>query len=629
MPVPQSHPSSEPRPAAPQPSIGRGTPRTIWGMLSAELLTLLLVSGSALVVIIAFGLAMQPLAAGRVGVGDAVRFAALLTVPMLQYAMPFAGGFAATLTYHRFASEREATACASSGIPHRTLLAPALALGGLLGVGMFAMGVEVIPRFLRTAEALVARDVGNMIITPLQLGRSVRVDDLDIRAGEVVSLGPDTARGVTQHLAMFDVFATRVDPEGQSNMFVSAERVDLWVYEQDEGSAMAEGGSATTITDEGFIAGPTAVAVLQLAFTNASGQMPDGAVVGETLILNPIRVPTTLSDNVKFLTWRAMDRALAEPRRMSRIDRDSRRLAALLSRQAARDILSDELATLGTITLRRYEQETLTIGAFDAAGRPIPDGIELRPIAEQPGSFTLHPKGPAPLTVLWRDGDDEHRVQRPAAATLSFDALDQRTGEPLGYIEARLDMQAVSTITGGLAEASTPGALGGERATLRIAALRLASDPTPAIAQQPAEILLNRADAAIELAGLNTDARMAALPASAPAVEIAAAAEQLRKRMERFRNEITSKRNENAAFGVTACLMILLGAILALRMAGSLQLAVYLCSFLPALAAVILISVGERMAFRQGALIGLPMLWSGVVGLAVYALIELRRVGRH
>lgn len=628
--VPSSAGPASERPAPSHtPAVGHRSPRTIWWMLSRELFSLLIVAGTTLVAVIAFGLTMQPLAAGRVNVGDAIRFAAFLTVPMLQYAMPFAGAFAATLTYHRFASEREAVACAASGIPYRQMLAPALLLGSLLGLSMFSLGIEVIPRFLRSAESLIARDVGSMIITPLRLGRTVQVGEMDIRANEVISLGPSPELGITQHLAMFDVFATRVNAAGTSDMFVSAERVDLWVYESEESqSARSAQGSAALITEEGFVAGPTSVAVLQLAFTNASGQMPDGAVTGETLVLNPVRVPTTLSDRVKFLTWRAMDRALAEPRRMNRIDEESRKLAAMLAQRAAQDIIGDELATQGTITLRRYERETLTIGTFDSLNRPIPAGLELRADPALPSGAWLIPTTAAPITIIWREGDIERRVQRPAAARLSLNALDPRTNEPLGYLEARLEMEGVSTITG-----SVNPAVGGERASLRIGALRLMNDPYPSLARQPAEVLIQRAESAIELAMPAADqanpASAAVTAASASVSDITKASRDLRERIDKFRREVVSKRNEHAAFAVVTCLMTLLGSILALRLANSLPLAVYLCSFLPALGAVILISVGERLAYRHGPLVGLPVLWSSAVGLALYALIELRRVGRH
>ena len=52
----------------------------------------------------------------------------LAMVPMLQYVLPFAAGFGATLAYHRQTSENELTAAKASGVSHRALLMPALEL---------------------------------------------------------------------------------------------------------------------------------------------------------------------------------------------------------------------------------------------------------------------------------------------------------------------------------------------------------------------------------------------------------------------------------------------------------------------------------------------------------------------
>ena len=109
-------------------------PATIWKFLSWDLWKRILLTASILVTVIAFAAAIRPLADGKVGAVDALRFMGLAIVPMLQFALPFAAGFAATLTYHDFASDNEAMACSAGGISYKAMLGPAaftgLALAG-------------------------------------------------------------------------------------------------------------------------------------------------------------------------------------------------------------------------------------------------------------------------------------------------------------------------------------------------------------------------------------------------------------------------------------------------------------------------------------------------------------------
>src|SRR5690606_1758068 len=101
-------------------------PFILWRYLTAELLRTLALLAGGLILLVSFAAAIRPLAKGDVGLGDAIRLMGLLSIPMSQFALPFAAGFAATIVYHRFASDNEATACRASGIPQRAILMPAV-----------------------------------------------------------------------------------------------------------------------------------------------------------------------------------------------------------------------------------------------------------------------------------------------------------------------------------------------------------------------------------------------------------------------------------------------------------------------------------------------------------------------
>ncbi len=79
---------------------------------------------------------------------------------------------------------------------------------------------------------------------------------------------------------------------------------------------------------------------------------------------------------------------------------------------------------------------------------------------------------------------------------------------------------------------------------------------------------------------------------------------------------------------VAGLVMIVTGAVTALRLRGKLPLTVYLWSFFPALATVLTISSGQQMVEPMGN-VGLILLWGGVAALAAYSMVAYRVVCRH
>ena len=83
-----------------------------------------------LVVVIAFGATIKPLSNGGLLTGwDTLKYLALAIVPMLQFALPFAAAFAATICLHRMAQDNEIIAMSVSGQSYTKLLAPMAFLG--------------------------------------------------------------------------------------------------------------------------------------------------------------------------------------------------------------------------------------------------------------------------------------------------------------------------------------------------------------------------------------------------------------------------------------------------------------------------------------------------------------------
>jgi hypothetical protein len=103
---------------------------------------------------------------------------------------------------------------------------------------------------------------------------------------------------------------------------------------------------------------------------------------------------------------------------------------------------------------------------------------------------------------------------------------------------------------------------------------------------------------------------------------------ELRRRIADLMREVTSKQHERFASAAACLVMILTGAVMAIKLRAKLPLAVYLWAFFPALATVITISAGQQMIHAKG-LAGIPVMWAGVAGLAAYTFVQFRQVARH
>jgi hypothetical protein len=79
---------------------------------------------------------------------------------------------------------------------------------------------------------------------------------------------------------------------------------------------------------------------------------------------------------------------------------------------------------------------------------------------------------------------------------------------------------------------------------------------------------------------------------------------------------------------LTACLLLTLGALLAMRLKGSLPLTVYLLAFLPAIINLVMISAGEQF-LRDGRVLGSAVMWSGNALMIVLCALTYRQLTRN
>lgn len=572
--------------------LGRSS-RTLWRYSLVELWRLIFLTTAVLVAVIAFAAAIKPLADGKIGPLDMLMFMGLAVVPMMEFALPFAAGFGATLAYHRLAQDNELVAAHASGVSHRSVLLPAIVSGLLLSTILFGLTQLAIPRFLRAMESMVTQDLTKILISSVERGESVELDGKMIYADAVRKIENPTG-GAQQQLLMTRVVAVDRDDDGTLKSDVTASVGHMWLYPGGRRDDDARGTVRRADEDAGM-----AVVQLDKAVHASKGK---SVSIGSNLRV-VLPAASTFRDDPKFLTYWELEALREHPERMNFVERRRRDLAFHLGERLTTDTIRERLSASGIVQFLDEQGEMITVRASGAEwdGKrwvltPPTEG-GLVEVGQLRSHDPLNPDGGA-QELRWS-------VRRAAFRTW-MGAEDPSKRE----LSLRLELDG-ATLTSRGAEAST------ERVKLPIGNLALSNSPLDELldAQKTsAAKLLEIVKPRVE--GENADQFLA------PPYH------DLDRTIARLHREITSKQHERWAMSAACLVMVVSGAVTAVTLSQSLPLTVYLWSFFPALATVILISSGQQITHDKGP-IGLLVLWGGVAAFGLYALAAYWKLARH
>lgn len=562
-------------------------PWTIWRYTFLELFRLLLLTTAILVAVISFAATVRYIADGRLGPVETIRYMLLAMPPMLQYALPFAAGFAATLTYHRMGQDNELTAAAASGISHRALLLPALAAGLILTLTLTWMTGRIIPGFLREMERIITRDAAKFVAATIQSGRPLEVNDMRIHADTVRHIPSNPDHNAYETLLLTGVLALVLDESGQIQKEYAASQATV-EFSRDQNDE-AEGITRV------------AMVLRQQQLTTLSG----GAVntLSATQGAFFLTLPGLFDDDPKFLTTRQLLELPQNPDRLNVIGMRKHDLAVHLAERYTITALATALNSQGAARLIGPADETCILkaagirwnsgeGRHELIGRPgAARGIEVELYG--PGSARSNrPLDPASATRL-----------SATAGGLKSDIGKDRTVRRLSLT---LELESFA--------ATRETERGGERTSKSIQGLSPAIDPLAELLKKPSKDLLTESNQRIAAAGRDEF--------------LEGPTNDLTKRLVKLGREVVGKHHERMAMSWACLVMVLTGALTAMRLGSSLPLTVYLWSFFPALLTVLTISAGQQMT-RQMGLGGLVVLWAGVGLLVAYAAGAFWLVRRH
>ncbi len=539
--------------------------RLLTRYLAGEFLKTILLTTLILVAVIAFGTAIKPLSRNLLGGADILKYVFFAAIPMMEYALPFAAGFGATLVMHRLATDNEILAMGASGLSPSRIFRPIFVLAAVLLLVMLALVEFLVPMFWSRMESLLAHDVTRLLASAVERGEAFSMGDTRIYADDVlVQEAPDGSTADTR-LVLVGVAALQLDSAGRPETEFTADYATMDLYRLDGRSVLKLVLGDATL----FRAGDATLVRLPTA-------EPRAIDLGRGFRLG-----------VKMLTLPEMYRIKAEPTRFPGLGDSVARLEELLHRDATHRLLADAFATGESVELRDVardaawrirSQEGVTFeeGVFTIA-RPsvemvFPDGR----IARATGSGLR-------LMESWRDGEavfdaellDPVAVEEPAAGGRVFPAKIRNLVVPAG----RVDFD----------ETATPADIVATARSLDVDSIASAS---------------LRAKFEAELASHERSARNLIW-------------------------DIDGRMQQRLAQACMGPLLLILGSVLAVLMRNSPPLTVYVFAFIPAILDIVLISGGEQLLRREPDFWGYLLIWSGNLILGGTCLVAWSRLRRN
>lgn len=324
-----------------------------------ELLRNIALAGGVLVTVIAFGAAIKPLAAGMLAPADVAKYVALAMVPMLQFALPFAGGFGATMVLHRLTIDNEVQAAALSGISYRRLLLPVFGLGAIMSAMMLGLVHFVIPHFWVQMQQLATRDATRLLQASVERGEAFAFGDLQIFAERLTMLEPPPGTTVKARMQLEKVAAAQLDKDRRIATDVTAAVAIADIYE-------FEGND-----------------YLQLAMTNAVWfDAENNRLAGAERVhtKDPIPLPNRFTSETKFMSLPRLYETRANPDAFHKVVEKRTVLASELEQRETWNDLEGQILESAQIAFRSTERpahytlraERLRRGVLDnPGGRPV------------------------------------------------------------------------------------------------------------------------------------------------------------------------------------------------------------------------------------------------------------------
>ena len=491
----------------------------------------MLLTTGVLVVVIAFGAAIKPLANDQLlGAGQTLKYIGLAMIPMMQFALPFAAGFAATMTLHRMAADNEIQAAAVGGVSYRRLLVPVAGLGLAMTLLMVGLTQWLIPQFFGLMKQAVAADVTRMFEASIGKGIPIQVGNLQIYADRMIAEDNPQDTDADTRIHLWGMVAAELDDGHRVETDVTAHRAVVDIYRRSNQT------------------------LLKLILEDTVGYNSASRELVRTPIIKPRRaivLPMFLDDDPLTKTRGELLVLRDHPDDYSRVAEARLDLSDALRNRARNAAMNEYLLHDGQLHLtgRHPPGRTIVLRA---------DGII---------NNHFFRKDAQPVEIELRDSNTPPRHIASSSVTLQIEGTSP-FGEGVWGLEVQ-DGRVTDLNDPGISIPRThltvPGII---PLDLGLDAYRLMSTD---------DLLARISEEGADTPGLTTKG------------------ERVTNEIILLRREIRSRMMKRYALSVIVVLVLLLGAIFAMLLRSASPLVVYLWAFVPSILNLILISGGEQM----------------------------------
>jgi lipopolysaccharide export system permease protein len=551
-------------------------PLVLYGYILREMAKLLVLSASVLTMVMSVGFMIKPVSEGTLGALALVKLLIFVSPAMLTYALPIAAAFSATLTFFRMSADNEVTACAVSGVSYRSLLVPALGLGLVLTLSMFFLSNWIIPGFWKKVETLAQQDIARIMVDRLNHREPVNFNEFVVYADFAKLISPDEP----------------TPAEGGAIWYQSIELIKPVVAKMDmktrnvEGYYTGEKARADLYRYQGKV-----YAMISLTNTAVSADEADVRVSEQSRQIPAQELPSFFKSKPKYLSLVRLREMAANPDLNPTVDRFANDLRHTI---AIEDLLDEYQVKLAgeagsrelDLTGANRENHSLAAPTVERDG----DKLWLRSTDQQPVTVLIGPKLASRQTLEAEQARLEVQIARAAEEPRIYLRLDN-----VKVIDPRLP---------------TPT----EQKAVYLPPLR------PVNARIGPLLAMNSA-------ALLTHAR------HSPHEIVHNRAVRLKNEINELKRKIVSTAHERGAMAVCTLLVLMLGAVMSMVLRHQVPLVIFFWCFLPAIAAVFMISGGKNIvrsdAAGLGAFIHGLLIWSGNLFLIAVIWSVYRKLCRH
>ena len=545
--------------------------KTLYRYLGSQLLRVTLLGTAALTLVLTVVLMIEPLRKQGVEPMEALLlFVYMLPVP-LSMALPIGALLAASITYGKFAQDRELLACRASGIPIPRVLLPAILLGGVITVVTLTLSNFVSPMMMRKAEDIAMTNLSKLVFHRLRTH-----GDLDIRG-------------------KYRLHATAVDEESDAILGVVAGQYrNVKDARTGESWPVLEVMIASTAYVEAHKDNDTGTYFVSVDLRDPVGPLTSkiGAQVeGKEVPYQNYEIEPPTRDRPALYDWPSLVATLQDPTRHSDVKRDVIKIKRKIAQVRFVKELGETIESGKPYTGLHHEDETFSIYA--------PVVLARKGIARL-GSKRLDDGTLERVSVTIRRGDRERTF------------LADRGRVTVSYSEVGRNSFVTIELEGNVA---VPGKKGQDAA--RQSLWRRGTIPLPA-------------DATLESASLgeiyhNTDEytddallldEMAMLKQSQPL---------------KVRGKVLAEMHWRMAMGLSTVLLVALGAALGVIFKGGHLLVAFMVSVLPAAAIGLCFFMGSRMIANPDSsdAAGMIAIWGSLAVLLAADLVLYRRLAKQ